>query len=281
MAVYWLSSPFAALIGFMLGGALSARYGWRMTFLLMGIPGLFLAIIVKLTVREPRLALDSGRHSTFRPARLREVCRVLVCRRACRNLSLAIILFYSLGLGLAPWQAAFMMRSHGMGTEQLGIWMGSILGAGGVAGVILGGYVASHRFAEDERGQLRVTALVVAALTPLYLAFLLLPGKYEALIAFIPLTVAFSFFLAPAYALLQRLVPDEMRATVMAIVMLLANLIGMGVGTQIVGILSDALQPTLGVDALRYAMLVVAFIALWSGAHFWKAGSTIREELLT
>jgi MFS family permease len=105
------------------------------------------------------------------------------------------------------------------------------------------------------------------------------PWKYQALVTLIPLIVVFSFFLGPTYALMQRLVADEMRATTMAVVMLLANLIGMGVGPQVVGLLSDALVPVAGIDSLRYAMVAMSGVALLSAFHFWRVGSTVREDL--
>jgi hypothetical protein len=74
-------------------------------------------------------------------------------------------------------------------------------------------------------------------------------------------------------------VADEMRATALAVVMLLANLIGMGVGPQSVGILSDALAPTLGNDSLRYAMLAMSLVALWAAYHFWQVGRSAQDDL--
>ena len=120
---------------------------------------------------------------------------------------------------------------------------------------------------------------MLALAVPCFVLFLLLPQKYYALGALIPLVVVFNCFLGPTYALMQRLVPDEMRATTLAIVMLLGNLIGMGIGPEIVGVLSDALMPALGNDSLRYAMLVMSFVALWAAYHFWRVGRTVMKDL--
>lgn len=279
MSVYWLGSPVAGLVSFIAGGRLCELYGWRMTFFLMGIPGLVLALLLKWTVVEPRVLADTTAVRAQPLPPLAKVFQTLWRRRACRHISVALILFYTMGLGLAPWQGAFLMRSHDMSTSELGIWFGLIFGIGGIVGILLGGHVASRWFADDERYQLRLTAVTVALLLPCYVAFLILPQKHQALAAFVPLTVVFNFFLAPTYALMQRLVPDDMRATSMAVVMLLANLIGMGLGPQIVGVLSDGLAPALGNDSLRFAMLALSFITLWAGYHFWKAGETVQEDL--
>jgi predicted MFS family arabinose efflux permease len=279
IAVYMLAGPLASILSFMLGGWLNERYGWRHTFFLMGIPALLLAVVVKMTVVEPR-ARQASTHDSHRALpRMADVLRALWCQRSTRHLIIALILLFTMGMGLAPWYAAFMMRSHGMGTAELGTWLGLIFGLGGVAGVSLGGYVTSRWFAHDEGDQMRMSAAMVAAVVPFFVAFLLLPQKHQALLALIPLVIVCTFYLGPTYALMQRLVADEMRATTLAVVMLLANLIGMGAGPQIVGILSDLLAPVAGTESLRYAMVTMSFVALWAAYHFWQVGLTVKADL--
>jgi MFS family permease len=116
-------------------------------------------------------------------------------------------------------------------------------------------------------------------LVPCIVLFLCVPGKESALIALVPLIVVGNVFLGPSFAMLQRLVADEMRATTLAVVMLFANLIGMGVGPQLVGILSDLLRPSLGSNSLRVAMLSMSLAALWAAFEFRKIGETIRDDL--
>jgi predicted MFS family arabinose efflux permease len=269
----------AGIVSFIGGGWLCDLYGWRMTLFLFGIPGIALAVLVKWTVKEPRVR--PVRAADLIPAPpMRVVFHTLWRQRSFRHLMFGMILLYTMGLGLSPWYAAFMMRNHGMGTSELGLWLGTIFGLAGIIGVLLGGYLGSRWFVANERGQMRATGISIALLVPCYVAFLTSPGKYAALVSLFPLVTVASLYLAPAYALMQRLVVDEMRATMMAVVMLLANLIGMGLGPQIVGILSDVLQPTFGPDALRYAMLLMSFVALWAGFHFWRVGRTVQEDLL-
>jgi hypothetical protein len=78
---------------------------------------------------------------------------------------------------------------------------------------------------------------------------------------------------------MQRLVRDDMRATTMVIVMFMINIVGMGTGPQIVGILSDALRPRLGADSLRWAMVAVSIVAFWSAYHFWRGGLLVEQDL--
>jgi MFS family permease len=279
MGIYNTANPLTSLMSFALAGWLNEIYGWRLTFLLMGIPGLVLAVLVKMTIVEPRQQAGRARIEAPPPVPMRAVLATLWHRRSCRHLTIAQILLLTMGSGLGPWYAAFMMRSHGMGTAELGIWLGVIIGLSGICGVLMGGYVASRWFTGDERGQMRLAALTVASVVPFFAAFLLVPNKHLALIALIPLFMMLGSLMAPLYALMQRLVPDEMRATVLAVVMLLASVIGMGLGPLIVGMLSDLLTPRFGTDALRYSMLSMSLIALWTGFHFRKAGDTVKENL--
>lgn len=279
MTIYWLAVPLAALLSFLVGGWLNELYGWRVTFFVIGIPAIVVGPLVKLTISEPRTHASAAPDLERPQPPIGKVLRTLWHQRSSRNLSAAIVLAFTMGLGLSPWLAAFMMRSHGMGTAELGFWLGLIFGLGGVVGTLLGGYAAGRWFALDERSQLRLSAVMTASLVPFCVSFLLLQNKHHALIALVPFVALWYFFIGPTFALLQRLVVDEMRATTMAVTMLLANLIGMGIGPQLVGILSDLLVPALGAHSLRYAMLIISTVAFWAAYHFWQAGRTVKCDL--
>ena len=278
MAIFWSAGPLAALISFVAGGALNEIYGWRVTLFLMGFPGLLIAVLLRTTVIEPR-APAGGRVSQQNSQPILTVLAALWRQRSTRQLIIALTLLQTLTVGLTPWFAAFLMRSHGMGTAELGVWLGLIFGIGGVAGALLGGYVSGRWYANDERGQMRLSALMIGSLVPCFVLFLLLPQRLHALIALFPLLTVLGFFVGPTFALLQRLVVDEMRATSLAVVMLFSSLIGMGIGPLMVGMLSDMLTPALGSESLRYAMLISSSVALWSAYHFWQVGRTVQEDL--
>jgi MFS family permease len=277
ISLYMLGQPLASLAGFVLGGWLSSRYGWRMTFFLMGIPALLIAAIAKLTIREPRVAAGVIPPAPIPP--LSEVVTIMWQQPSLRHLTVGIILLYTMWLGQAPWYAAFLMRSHSMGTSEVGTWLGLIFGIGGVAGIAAGGHICAKWLTGHEPRQMRLSALTTAFLVPCFVAFLLLPNKLGALSSMVPLALVGNFLFGPTFALMQRLVTDQMRATLLALVMLLANLIGMGIGPQVVGILSDALMPLTGRDSLRYAMLTTSLLALWAAYHFWQIGHTVGRDL--
>jgi predicted MFS family arabinose efflux permease len=128
---------------------------------------------------------------------------------------------------------------------------------------------------------MRVTAVAVAALCPAFVAFLLVRDTVVSLGALALLWLLFNFFLGPAFALFQRLAGSDNRATSLALLMMLANVIGMGLGPQVVGMLSDALRPTLGVESLRYSMLSLSFVAFWAAWHLWRLGRFVGTDLET
>jgi predicted MFS family arabinose efflux permease len=279
MAIYWLANPLSSLVGFIVGARLNGLYGWRMTFLIVGIPALFVAAIVRLSVRDPRADRSNTPVHTSPRAGVWQVFGTIWYRASSRHLAIAIVLLFTLSLGLAPWYAAFLMRSHGLSNQEVGLWLGLGFGIVGAASTWLGGYVTSRWLAGNDRAQMRLSALMIAALLPCFALFLLLDSRRLSLMSLVPLIMVFNFYLGPSFALMQRLVEDRIRATTLAVVMLLANLIGMGMGPQVVGILSDLLSPRFGSDSLRYAMLAMSVIAVWSAYHFWKVGDTVQRDV--
>ena len=143
----------------------------------------------------------------------------------------------------------------------------------------MGGYLGGRRFAKDARAQLRLSAAMIALTVPFYASFLLLSDMRLAMSALVPSLIVCNFFQGPTFALMQRPVPDDKRAAALAIAMLLANLIGFGIGLRIVGIVSDLLMPALGTGSLRYAMLAVSSVALWAAFHCWRAVRTVHPDL--
>lgn len=278
MSLYMLANPASVLLSFMLGGWLVTRFGWRLTFFLMGVPGLLLAIVVRLTVRDPRKAIQPLQGSAP-PPHLWHLLAGLGRRPAVRHLGIGVILLLMIGMGLGPWYATFLTRYHALPTDTLGYALGVIFSVGGVAGIALGGYLSTKWCAHDERRQIRGVALAVACLFPALVVFLLAPGSVTAMIALAVLWILFNFSIPVIFALFQRLTPPDTRATSLALLMMLSNLIGMGVGPQIVGLLSDRLRVLLGADSLRYAMLTLSFVSLWAAHHFRRVGIYVQAEL--
>jgi predicted MFS family arabinose efflux permease len=278
MAIYMVANPASALIGFAAAGWLNERVGWRGAFGVIGIPGVLLAALVWFTVAEPRqhdLLWQAERQSM---PNLAKVLVALWKQRAARYLGMGIVLSMTAVQGLAPWFAAFMMRNHGMGTAALGVWLGGIFGVGGALGMIAGGFGASHFFPANERAQMRACAAALVLLVPVGAAFLFASSAQMALIWLVPFIAISGAIFGPCFSLLQILVDANVRATTLALVLLVSNLVGMGMGPETVGLISDALKPSLGADSLRWAMLAITLISLLGACALWRVGSVLRDS---
>jgi predicted MFS family arabinose efflux permease len=287
VARYMLGWPLALLIGFFAGGWLNQALGWRATFVILGLPGLLLAVIAAITLKEPRrLGVRPGESAApasngdDAPA-LPHVLRRLWSAPAYRHLLFAFSLSYFFGNGILQWLPAFFARSHGLDSGIIGTGFAVIYGLGGLFGTWLGGELAARHAADDERLQL-------AGLAVLYVLLALLgAGVYLASSSALAFTVlAFSSIgnaavTGPMFAATQTLVPPQMRALSIAIVLFFSNLIGLGLGPLAAGALSDALRPQLGEESLRYALLALCPGYFWCAWHLWRAGRAVAVDQQT
>lgn len=286
LAIYMLGGPLSVLFGYFLAGWLNEFYGWRAMFMLLGAPGMFLAVLTWLTLKEPRalrqipLAVRRNTAAISRPqASVKEVCNTLWANSTFRHLLLNFSVTYFFGYGILQWQPSFFVRSYGLTTGELGSWFALIYGLGGIVGTYLGGELASRYAAHNERRQLNATA---AAFAGYGLAISLAYLSHNPYIAFGLMSVGaigVSMANGPLFATIQTLVPQRMRATAIALIYLFANLIGMGLGPLAVGVLSDAFHAWAGNESLRYALLALCPGYLWAGWHLWKAAQTVERDL--
>jgi MFS family permease len=287
LSIFALGVPFGIMFGYLAGGWVNEYLGWRMAFFVVGTPGLILAFIVWLTLREPPrgyaegLAASSSALSA--PDSIRDVLKFLWRLHSFRHLSLAAALHAFYGYGALAFVPAFMMRVHGMtSTAELGLWLGAIAGVFAGIGTYLGGTLGDRLAAtkKDMRWYLWFPAWATIFSIPFAFLFYLWPDGRIALLLSIPGSILGPVYIGPTFAMTQGLVKIQMRATASAIVLFIINLIGLGLGPQVVGAISDVLAPLYGKEAVRYALLsVVALGALWSATHYFLAARTLRADL--
>jgi len=261
---------------------------------MLGLPGLALALLARLTLREPRLdgstTAPQGPKSTSlpntaallpRPPSFKEVARTLWGNLSFRLLLLYLCVQSFLSYGVGQFQPAFLMRSYGLKTGELGTWYAVVLGLSGLLGIYIGGQLASRYAANNERLQFRVAAAAYSSYA-LVSAFVYLSTNRD--LAFVLLglgTMVGSLISGPLIATLQTLIPPQMRALSIACVFLFNNLIGVGLGPLAVGALSDALRPWVGEESLRYALLAVCPGYLCGAWYLLRASQTITGDLQT
>lgn len=273
---YMLGVPLALVIGYFAAGWVNQFYGWRVTFVIIGLPGLFLALLARATLQEPRRgrATSDLAQPPAPPAPalgLGEVLFTLWSNRAFRHLLFCFSLTAFFAYGILQWQPAFFMRSHGFKSGELGTWFAVVHGIGGLLGTYLGGELASRYAANNERLQLAGTALLYVLLAFLKAGVYLAPDRELAFAVLMLSALGGAAGNAPIYAATQTLVPQHMRAMSVALLLFFSNLIGMGLGPLAAGMLSDALRPTLGDESLRYALLILCPGYFWAAWHLWRA----------
>jgi MFS family permease len=181
--------------------------------------------------------------------------------------------------GLARWQPAFFVRSHGMTTGNVGTGFAIAFGVGGTLGPLLGGAWAARYAVNNERLLLRVAAGIWCAATILSVCIYLVPNPVLAFALLALFMVLNTVIFGPFWALVQNLAPPSMRATAAALFMLASNLLGTGLGPLSAGILSDSLRPRFGNESLRYSLVLLSCGFLWAAWHLWKASQSVTCDL--
>jgi MFS family permease len=285
LSIFALGVPIGIMLGYLAGGWVNHHFGWRTAFFVVGTPGLLLAFISWVTLREPPRGHSEGLQvdkSTERES-VSEVLRFMWQLRSFRHISLAAALHALYGYGALAFMPAFMMRVHAMtNTAELGLWLGLIAGIFSGIGTVLGGNLSDRLAAsrKDMRWYMWLPAWATMLSVPFSFLFYLWPEGRTALLLSIPGAILGPIYLGPTAAMTQGLVKLRMRATASAILLFVINLIGLGLGPQAVGALSDLLAPTYGTESLRYALLSVVVIgSIWSALHYFFAARTLREDL--
>jgi MFS family permease len=288
MSIFLLGGPLSMAVGYLLGGWSTEFFGWRMTFLMLALPGVILTVLMRFSVREPRQwrkqAFSQTQESQedvqgLAKASTRQILDTLWGQHTFRHLLLAIAGESLFGWAIVQWLPVFFIRSHAMSTGELGTWMAINWGVGNAVGIFAGGYLTSRAIVHAERRQLRVMSLIACLYVPITVAVLLLSDKHIALSVMFVGALLVAIATAPTYTLIQSLVPENMRATAVAAVFLVNNLIGLALGPLVVGMLSDSFSLQYGANSLRLALLACAPGYGWVAFHYYKASRTVMADL--
>lgn len=282
IGTYLLGLPVGSLVGLSAGGWIAQHYGWRAALLIVGLPGLIVALIFKLTVREPPRGLSDGKFVKLAAAAsIRQIFAVAVGKKTFVHLLAAASLASFSTVGGMVWFPPFLQRGFGLNPAQVGVAWGVMAGLTGIAGAFGGGWLADRFGARDPKYFMLLPALAMAVSFPFYL-LATTAGSFWLCFAFllVPATLNNSWIPA-AMALTQGLAPLAMRALLAMFVTFAANLIGHGIAPPVIGGLSDLFGAHFGnpVDGLRWALISAAVFYPWAALHFWLASRNIRRDL--
>ena len=314
LAIYALGPPIGVLAGAFGGGWLVQHLGWRPVFYVVGLPGLVFGLLAWLTLREPqRGGADGAAASTNASAPpLSEVFKLLTSSRAFVQMLLGTVIGAFGQYGINLFIPMYFIRVYNMSFAQAGLIFGLVLGVGGIIGNTLGGVSADWASAKDRRWYARIPALGTGLGFPL-LALAFLAGQWQVSVALLFIgTILLNTWNGPTFAVVQSIVEPRMRATASAIVFLLMNLIGQGLGTPVVGFLSDRFASQLftqgnfqavctapkgphgavamlqgpfasachdaSANGVRYAMLTASVVLIWSAFHYFRAARHLKNR---
>ena len=279
LGIYSIGIPLGVMFGLFVGGWINEVYGWRYAFFVVGVPGLLLAALVRLTLQEPPRGLSENRNAEDIPPAFFETVKFLLRRPAFLHIAFGGALAAFVGYGVISWFPSFLIRSHAMKTTEIGLWFGLIMGIPGGAGIFLGGYLADKFGATDPRWYLWTAAVASLVALPFGFATYLLSNPYWALAVFsIPILLS-NFWQATVFAQTQSLVQLRMRGVASAILLFIINIIGLGAGPWMIGIVSDLLAPRYGADSLRWSLMIFGSVGIWVAYHFYVGGKHLAADL--
>jgi predicted MFS family arabinose efflux permease len=279
LAIFSQGVSLGIVVGLYGGAQIAEAYGWRVAFYALGLPGLLIALLVLFTLVEPRRGASDGHSFTGDPPSLLTTLRFIAAQPSLVHILIGATLATLVGYSGVLWWPSFIMRSHGLSPADMSAFLSLVFGLGSGFGIFLGGYLSDYFGRRDVKLMPRVVSIAIIAGFPFGLALYLVD---ESALVFLLIGIpaaAGGMYLGPSIAMVQSLVAVRMRTVASALFLFIINLIGMGLGSLMIGGLSDGLKPTYGDDALRYALLAITVFNLWAVFHYWRAGHFIGADL--
>jgi MFS family permease len=280
------TAPNIGILVGLFGGALIAEaYGWRSVFLVFGIPGVLLAILIQLTIKEPlKVTASASEEGVGLFATLDNIFRL----PSFAHIMVGVGFTGIAGYGLGVWSPSFLVRVHNMSLVDAGLYLGLIGVFGGGLGTISSGLLVDRLARRDKRWQLWLPAIGIFLALPTQLAFLLWPAEHRLVmgdvdvpfaLVFMGLSAVFaSFWIAPSYAAVQNLVPQYWRTQASALMLLAINLLGMGLGPLLVGMLSDLLSQ-FGDSSVRFGLSIGVSLSLVGGVAYLRGSALYARAI--
>lgn len=277
LSAYSFGIPIGSALGIIFGGLIATKVDWRYAFFVVGIAGVVLAPIFKLTVKEPpRGQFDTGISAA--PIPFGQTFATLLQKPSFWLMAVGAAFSSMMGYGLFFWLPSFFVRSFGMPLLDASLFYGSILLLGGLAGIWLGGVLADRLGAAHRSAYALVPACAFVLTAPFYLTAVLSTNLWLTFFLMMVPTALGLAWLGPILAAIQHVVVPGMRATASAVFLLVINLIGLGVGTTALGWLSDSLEARFAEDSLRYAIVSGTVFYLVAAGFLFVASKYLLRD---
>lgn len=289
MAFYALGIPIGSLLGMVIGGQLADTLGWRKAFMIVGLPGVILAVVVWLLIRDTdrpvrsEIVVEEGQ--SIGAAMLASAKQILASIKELVQLKAYMLMLAAasacsfLSYGKATWTTIYFQRTHDLTPGEVGFWFGVGGGVAGIFGTWLGGWLANRYGRIDRRHVVTAPAIGMALAVPIAI-FAFVQNDWRIALALLMLPTVFnSLYYGPVFSSVQGLVPLHQRAMASALLLFGQNLIGLGLGPLFFGMLSDWLRPEFGTDSVRFVLYGAAMLGLIPAALFWHLRPHLHAEL--
>jgi predicted MFS family arabinose efflux permease len=258
----------------MAAGWLGENFGWRMTFVIVGLPGLALALLLFFTVDEPQRTTTVDAHP------MREVLGYLFAKPSYVVLLGAASFHAAAAYAIAHWAPTFLLRVHGLSLPEVGVTLGLATGLSGAAGAMLGGSLSDRLAVSDRAWYARTTAFAALGSLPFAIGFVLSESVVMAMLFFVPMTLITGMYIGPLYAMNQGLARPRMRAMAVAVHLFIVSILGGGVGPWVVGLMNDSFRAEYGDAGIRQSLIWVQCVSLLAaGACYLLVSRTLARDM--
>lgn len=278
MSIFALGPPLATVISLSVGTLIVHEYGWRTTLVVAGMPGVVLALLMLAVIREPARAEERNAHESGASG-YGETFRMMVSVPSFFHLVAGVFVSYLVLAGASTFNNSFLVRVHNVELHKIGPYLGVLMSVIGVIASTSVGIVTDAMGRRDERWRGWIMAIGSLFSVLFGLAYLTIPVLWLTLVLVALFAASATYWLGPAYSLCQSLAPTHMRGRSLAIMLLIGNTGGYIIAPAAVGFVSDQLGPRFGHEGLRYALLGLTSLGLWSATHFWMMARHLPKDL--
>lgn len=276
--IFNLGPPIGAAVGIAFGASIAAAFDWRDAFIAVGVIGIVTAIALKLLIRDPqRGATDLTTDATAsQPAGFTDTVRAFFANPLLVRVSLGGGVTQFMTYGLGNFAVLFLMREKGMTLEEVAVWYALVVFLGMGAGMLVSGSLLDHFTQRTRTAFALAPAISLALALPFYLGFVWAPGWELALLLLTPSMFLNYFYLSASVALVQGEVKPNQRVLSGALLLLVMNFIGLGLGPTYVGAASDffaargyenGLQMALYTLTPAFVLAILIFLSLARRLH--------------
>lgn len=308
LAFYSLGVPIGSAMGFIIGALIAQQFGWRVAFFAVGIPGVIVGIIAWMTLKEPRVLGHMAQAKASAAPGFKDALRELSKRKSYWYGVFAATTVSFLGYGHAYFLPSFLTRVHDMGLAERGAAMAGMTLVAGVVGTLIGGFLADKAAQNDRRAYMTVPMVAFMIGIPFFLLAMFAKTAPTAIILIAIPTLLNSLWYGPVYAAVQSLVQPRTRATAVAIMLFVVNMVGLGAGPTAIGFFSDffahqhfatigngldyasfcargaltakdALCSAAQAEGIRWSLLATSSVGILAIIFFWMGRKTIVQDL--